>query len=344
MFFTLEKIEKQLPEIREAIYREKRAIPRWKFHEGDCDGGQFASLDDRGWRDFQVGETWGGYDVTAWFRARVPVPAEWKNQKVILRLLAGPRDGGGSTAEALLYVDGVPLQGIDVWHEEAWLPREFLMGDEILVALEAWSGTIAVPERRRLKLAEMIRVDEPTECFYHLAQTLAKAARVMEPNDLRRIKILQALDAAFFRIDFMEPRSESFYRSLQAAGQLLEKRAAELEAIKELKPHVTAIGHSHLDMAWLWRLKDTRKKAARTWSTVLHLMRQYPEYRYMHSSPQLYEYIKQDHPEIFEQVKERIASGEWEITGGTWVEPDTNIPGGESLVRQVLLGKRYMRD
>ncbi len=140
------------------------------------------------------------------------------------------------------------------------------------------------------------------------------------------------------------PGPPQFYQSIQAAGQSLETRVAQLSQLEELKPTVVGVGHSHLDMAWLWRLKDTREKASRTWATALHLMRQYPEYRFLHSSPQLYEYIKRDQPEIFKQVKEKIAAGEWEITGGMWIEPDTNIPSGESLVRQILLGKRFMRD
>jgi alpha-mannosidase len=111
----------------------------------------------------------------------------------------------------------------------------------------------------------------------------------------------------------------------------------------EMKPAVTAVGHAHIDMAWLWRLSHTREKAARTFATVLHLMRQYPEYRFVHSSPQLYLYLKEDYPDIFAAVREKIAGGEWEVTGATWIEPDTNLPGGESLVRQFLYGIRTMR-
>ncbi|RPI77981.1 MAG: alpha-mannosidase, partial [Chloroflexi bacterium] len=104
------------------------------------------------------------------------------------------------------------------------------------------------------------------------------------------------------------------------------------------------IGHSHIDMAWLWRLCHTREKASRTFSTGLHLMRQYPEYRFMHSSPQLYKFLKEDYPDIYARVKERIRSGEWEITGGMWVEADTNLTSGESLIRQFLYGRRFIKE
>ena len=91
----------------------------------------------------------GGYDVVAWFRAWVAIPPEFKDKKLALRFLVGPRDGGGSTAETMLYVKGTPLQALDLWHEEAWLPPEYAQQDEILVALKAWSGVLEVPDRRR---------------------------------------------------------------------------------------------------------------------------------------------------------------------------------------------------
>jgi alpha-mannosidase len=89
-------------------------------------GSTHPDFDDSAWTDFAVGQTWGGYDITAWFRAVVTVPEAWRQAKVALRFLVGPRDGGKSTAETLLYVNGAPLQGIDVWHEEAVLPPEMV--------------------------------------------------------------------------------------------------------------------------------------------------------------------------------------------------------------------------
>ncbi len=343
MFFTTEKIGSQLREIHELIYRRRLDIPTFKFMEGQCQGAERADFDDRGWADFHIGDSWGGYDVVAWFRAWVPVPADLRNKKLALHFLVGPRDGGGSTAETLLYVNGSPLQGIDVWHEEAWLPPELLRSGEILVALKAWSGVLKVPERRRFKLAQLVWIDESAERFYFQADTLLKAIEMLGEDDLRRIRLTQLLNEAFHCIDFLKPGSEAFYRSVASAGQQLSAGLEKLQ-IEEMKPKVTAIGHSHIDMAWLWRLSHSREKAARTFSTVLHLMRQYPEYRYLHSSPQLYQYLKADYPEIYQQVKKMIAAGQWEITGGMWVEADTNITGAESLVRQFLLGKRFMRE
>ncbi len=140
LFFAEEKIDRLLWEIKPTIHRMTYPIPRFKFYEGDCFGAEHPQFDDSWWADFNVGECWGGYDVTAWFRATVPIPDDLRDKKVALRLLVGPRDGGASTAETMLYVNGEPLQAIDVWHEEAWLPPEHLNGDQIQIALKAWSG------------------------------------------------------------------------------------------------------------------------------------------------------------------------------------------------------------
>ena len=342
MFFTEEKIERQLREVRVAIRRGAVDLTHWKFCEADPPGAEHPTFDDEGWDDLALGQEWGGYDVVAWFRTRADVPEEWLGQKLALRFLVGPRDGGGSTAESLLYVNGRPLQGIDVWHEEAVLPPELARERELAIALRAWSGVLHVPDRRRFKAGQLLLLDEPTERFYYLADTILKSVTQLDEHDLRRTRLLAALNDAFHRLNFFKPRSAGFYRSVAEAEAELAAAMAEMGAFPENGPRVTGIGHSHLDMAWLWRLDHTVDKASRTFATVLNLMDQYPEYRFMHSSPQLYKLLAQRYPDLYARVKERIAEGRWEITGGMWVEADTNLTSGESLVRQFLLGKRFI--
>lgn len=342
MLFTIGKIQKQLKEIKASIHREKLDILQFKYIESDCPGAQAPDFDDSAWNDFPLGGLWGGYDQIAWFRARVQVPKDWRDEKMILRFIVGPRDGYASTAETQLYVNGFPLQAIDVWHEEAWLPLEYAQLDEIAIALRAWNGIYLTPPQRRFKEAALIRVDQPTERFYYLTDTLLKAVQQLDENDLRRTKLLDLLNRAFICVDFFEPRSPSYYSSVAEALAQLTEGVKELQ-VGEIKPSVNAIGHSHIDMAWMWQSHHTREKARRTFSTMLHLMRQYPEFRYIHSSPQLYQFVKQDDPELYARIKEKVASGAWEPTGGWWVESDTNLAGGESLVRQVLYGKRFFR-
>ncbi len=342
MYFTAEKVIRQMPGLRAALHRHTFPIAAFKFFQGECPGAEQPDFDDRRWADFRVGDYWGGYDVTAWFRTRVKIPRHL-NEKLALRFIVGPRDDGNSTAETLLYVDGLPLQGIDVWHEEAWLPPEYVKQDGICVALKAWSGTVRPPDHRRFKEASLVAIDEGAECFYFLTDTILQTIDVLDENDLRRTRLLQALNEAFLSIDFAHPRSPEYYLSLADAGILLSQRVEELYRRDEIRPRVIGVGQAHLDMAWLWRLQHTRDKAARTFSTALNLMRQYPDYHFLHTSPQLHQFLKQDYPIIYERIKERISAGQWEISGGMWVESDTNLPSGESLVRQILLGKQFTR-
>lgn len=342
--YTLEKIQRQLPDLQQAIYRETVEIPAFKFVEVDLPDAHRPELDDADWHDFRVGERWGGYDVIAWFRARVSFPEHWRGRRVYARFLPGPRDGGRSTAEALLYVNGELLQGIDVWHEDAWLPPEVTRRGHAHLALKVWSGVIGVPDQRRFRVAQLGLIDEPTEQLYYLSLALSEAIQQIDSNDLRRTQILDLLDRAFRTLDWTNPRSETFYGSVAEAEALLRAGVERFAEQRELKPHVVGVGHAHIDMAWLWRLAHTREKAAHTFSTALHLMRQYPEYRFMHTSPQLYEYVRRDYPALFDRVKAAIAAGAWEITGGMWVESDINLVSGESLIRQFLHGTRYMRE
>lgn len=342
-FFTLKKIEKLAKEIRSSVYREVLDIPSFKYIVSDCEDAYLPSFDDHDWQDFQVGNLWGGYDVQAWFRTRVVIPPGWEKERIYLRFLVGPRDEGESTAEAMLYVNGEILQGLDVWHEEAWLPPEYLQSGEISIAIKAWSGVLKVPAQRRFKLAQLIRVDVQTERLSYMTDTLLRTIKVLDENDHQRWEILESLNHAYLMVNFSKPGCDLFYASISNAQQFLQTKMEEWESRKEPKPKVIGVGHAHIDLAWLWRLRHTREKAARTFATVLHLMRQYPDYHFLQSSPQLYKFIQEDYPQLYSQINKRIQLGTWEITGATWVEMDTNIPNGESLVRQFLFGRRFVQ-
>jgi alpha-mannosidase len=342
-FFTLKKIQKLAKEINSAVYREVVDIPSFKYTVTECEGAHLPSYDDQNWQDFQVGSLWGGYDVVAWFRARIIIPPEWIYERIYLRFLLGPRDEGESTAEAMLYINGEMLQGLDVWHEEAWIPSERFQAGEISVAIKAWSGVLKVPAQRRFKLAQLIRADRQAEHLKYMTDTLLRTIIVLDENSHQRVEILETLNQTYLIIDFSDPGSEHFYSTIAKAEQFLQTIMMVWESRTESKPKVIGVGHAHIDLAWLWRLKHTREKAARTFTTVLHLMREYPDYCFVQSSPQLYKFIQQDYPHLFMQIKEKIQQGSWEVTGATWVEMDTNIPNGESLVRQFLFGKHFVK-
>lgn len=347
--FVLEKIEKYIDEdIRPSRVREAVELENWKYLETSMeervDDAWKTDYDDSGWQDFRLWDTWGGYDRVAWFRTEVQIPESFRNGQIAVRLIPGPKDGGDSAAEGLLYLNGRPVQGVDIWHEEALLEPSLNREEKLSIALKVWSGVLRPPKFRTFKEAQLLLLDMSVDRFCFVVDTVRRCALLLDENDLRRIRLTQLLNETFKRVDFLNYREEPYYGSIRTALTYIQGRLDELAQVEEIKPAVYGVGHSHIDMAWLWRLCATREKASRTFATVLNLMKQYPEYRFMHSSPQLYQFLKEDYPEIYDQVRERIREGRWEITGGMWVEPDTNIPSGESLVRQFVYGKRFIRE
>lgn len=129
--------------------------------------------------------------------------------------------------------------------------------------------------------------------------------------------------------------------SLEAAGKCLE---TYLDGRPDTSMEFTAIGHSHLDLAWLWPLRETKRKACRTFTHQICNMRRYPEYIYGASQPQQFEFVKESHPEIYKELQEFARKGQLECQGAMWVEPDMNVPSGESIIRQILYGKRFFRE
>lgn len=151
-----------------------------------------------------------------------------------------------------------------------------------------------------------------------------------------------AVNITLFGVYRSYPGSDNFYESLHQADDILNARIDGME--KNSSVNVYCVGHTHIDMAWLWRLKHTHEKASRSFSTVLRMMEMFPEYIFLQTQPQLYAYIKEEFPEIYEEIKKRAAQGRWEVDGGMWVEADCNLTSGESLTRQILIGSNFIRD
>ena len=162
--FILEKIEKYIAEdIRPSRVRKSVTINEWKYIETSMDDriddAWAVDYDDSDWANFKLWDTWGGYDRVAWFRSEVNIPEDLRGRKLALRLVPGPRDGGGSTAEGLLYINGTPVQAIDIWHEEALLDETLCRQEKLSVALKVWSGVLKVPKFRTFKVAELLKLD-----------------------------------------------------------------------------------------------------------------------------------------------------------------------------------------
>ncbi len=327
---------KKLLDIKEMeYYEDKRRRFKPKFEEQKIH-----------WKNIKVGEKWGGYDEVYWFKTTKKLSEINDEEKVYLRVSLAKR---GDTRvipnypESLLFVNGKIIQGIDKYHEEALIPLKLLKENKIDIYIRAWSG-LRGDLSYTFNGLELFSLDKISQKYYFLAKNVLDVLNELEENDIMYQKLLTILNQSYIKIDFTKPGSSVYFNSLKDALDYLEQNLKNLDYSKTNSPNIIVVGHSHIDMAWLWRIIHTREKAQRTFATVLNLMKVYPEYIFMHSSPALYKFLKDDYPELYEKVKEKIKEGKWEATGGMWVESDSNISPGEFLIRQILFGKRFLKE
>ncbi|HEY8600218.1 MAG TPA: alpha-mannosidase [Thermomicrobiales bacterium] len=340
---ALPKFAARIAEIEGTVLRHRQPLPSLRLaSEGAGGPGQRAATD---WKELPVGGAWGGYDQTVWLHGEIVVPAAWAGERVevLIRLgdyaliagnllIAGP--------EALAYLDGAPFAGVDRWHESLLLTEQATGAEYWTLALEVYSGRITEPHTfRRYELATR---DRDADGLAHDLRTAYETLAILDPASGDAALLTRALNAALALVDFRQPRSAAYYASLTPAREAF---AATLRDYRHgTRPRVVATGHAHIDVAWHWQIAQTRRKAARTFATVLRLMEEYPEYHFTQSQPQLYQWIKEDEPTLYAQVAARVAEGRWEPTGVMWLEPDTNVPSGESLVRQCIYGMRFFEE
>ncbi|WP_256762065.1 alpha-mannosidase [Cohnella sp. WQ 127256] len=346
MLLTESKIKARLKELSETRYRDSISIEQFRWMEDEA-GEIGAKPPIQGeWATIQTGDTWLGRDRYAWLSHSIVVPNEWNGRKILGRFDFGKTGGGNNSGfESLLYLNGNAYQGVDSNHKEVFFSQE-VAGNEIHLDIRLWSGLEGggppKPQRHMIQLAEICWLDEQVDDYYFTAKAAYDTIGVLDDNHPDRVQLINALERSLLLLDWSKPSSDLFYTSVyEARKQLIE----QLEAIeKHSRVTVTCIGHTHIDVAWLWRLKHTREKCARSFSTVLRLMEMFPDYVFLQTQPQLYEYIKSDYPEIYAKIRERVREGRWEAAGGMWLEADCNLTSGESLVRQLLFGTRLFRD
>ncbi|PRX10633.1 UNVERIFIED_ORG: alpha-mannosidase [Martelella mediterranea] len=289
------------------------------------------------WTDVAADTVWGAPQSYFWFAGRVTVPEELEGRRICLGIEAMfGRVMGRSDPQCLVRVNGEIVQAADYNHREILLTSAARAGTVFDIMIEA--GTIE--DRRQLGFGGRLLVhDLAVEALYYDLRAPLDVAEHLGVNDHRRDFILKTVHDAVNAVDFRPGNPERFSASLDRARDIANRIYAAADT--EIAPHVTVTGHTHIDVAWLWRIRETRQKMARSMATALHLMREYPEYRFMYNQSLLLDYLEQDYPALFAGIRAQQKAGRFEIEGALWLEPDANITGGEALVRHVLRGVRY---
>lgn len=348
--WTQQKIAARLEELAPLTYRQRKALAPFRFRQLDGPStppSTAQDVEDSSWDEIEPDSYWGLPRTNFILRTRFNVPTSWGAAGPSALYLPIGISGDFSHPEALAYIDGEPFAACDRHHQEIILPAKWCDGKEHTLALHGWTGiggqTVGDPTRKlQMRLCEVVQIDQPARDFIALARVALGIAKHLKDRQPARHHLLTALNDAFTLIDLRLPIGDAFYESIGDAFACL--KAGVGQAGPSLDVDITAIGHAHIDVAWLWTLGQTRQKAGRSFHTVLRLMEQFPAYQFTQSQPQLYEYVHQDFPELFEAIKERIEDGRWEPIGGMWVEADCNLTGSESLARQFLLGRSYFRE
>ncbi|PKO14372.1 MAG: alpha-mannosidase [Chloroflexi bacterium HGW-Chloroflexi-10] len=304
-------------------------------------------FDDSAWEVVQPPAAWGkelGYFV---LRSRFQVPPEWENDFPAALWLPLGTTWDFIHPEATVYVDGKFLGSCDREHRQIRLPQELCDGKWHHLTLHGWVGYSKEKDAPPfIRPCGVVQVNPLADQFLALARVGLGTVEVLGEDSPARGRLLDALDAAFHCLDFTgqepDPLQPGLQDTLRQALDILKHKARQ--AGTALDVDVYAIGHAHIDVAWLWTYAMTRHKAQRTFSNVLGLMERFSGFHFSQSQPQLYEFVRQDRPELFERIRQKVADGTWEPMGGMWVEADTNLSGAESLARQFLLGKRWFSD
>lgn len=348
MLHTEEKLERRIREVLQYRYRNMQHLGPFRVRE-DASGVPNPEPPVFGDKDQEMtpGERWTGWDRYLWLERKVLLPTQWadapEGEQVGVFDFGTTGNGNNSGFESMLYIDGKPWQAVDSNHREVFFCREFC-GRELTLTFRLWSGMEGggTPKERvhEYRCAFLGLLDGPSDDLYYLADMMLGTVRILPSNAPERFDLLRVLDGAFLRIDWTEPGSDAYYASVKAADDYLNRCVDAME--KNTPVQISCVGHTHIDTAWLWRLKHTREKVSRSFATVLRLMERFPEYTFLHTQPQQYAYIKEDFPELYEQIRQRVREGRWEIDGGMWVEADCNLTSGESLVRQFLVGRKFM--
>lgn len=295
---------------------------------------------DASFREFGADERWGGkQDEHAWFFKKLIIPKELQGQNVEIEISTASEHSywDAINPQFIVYLDGVLVQGLDVNHREIFLDNAKKSYELYIYAYTGMNGDGLLEFN-----AKMRTYDEAARKLYYSLRVPFEVCQYLNPKEDPYIDIENYIINAVNMLDLRVPGSAEFKKSVKAAQSYLDNEFFKGYCTPE-NVNAICIGHTHIDVAWLWTLAQTREKVQRSFATVIALMKKYPEYKFMSSQAQLYKYLKEECPELYEEVKAMVKAGRWEVEGAMWVEADCNLSSGESLVRQILYGKNFFK-
>lgn len=342
MRFIEDRVSVICNELKELAFVKKEPVKGVVYKKGLYFYPHEADQSAEPWEEFDSKTMhWYGPDEHYWFRAEYTVPKSMDGKTLYLKVATQVDHWDyAKNPQFLLFVNGQMTQGMDLNHQTVMLERCAKEGETYTIDLQGYTGVMFAELTFTM---ETVEVDETiNEIYYDIVVPLQGFSRMQEDDKVRK-DLRTILNNTVNLLDLRTPYSEEFYQSIEEAHNYIQKALYEdMSGYEDVI--ASCIGHTHIDVAWLWTVAQTREKVARSFSTVLKYMDEYPEYKFMSSQPALYQFLKERYPETYEKIKERVKEGRWEPEGGMWVEADCNLTSGESLVRQFLYGKKFFKD
>ncbi|MGI5857534.1 MAG: alpha-mannosidase [Candidatus Merdivicinus sp.] len=364
-------IKRKLANLTALIFEDTLEIPVWETRHATFLGndGYTEAIADA---PVRIGDRWSCCDdFTRWFTADVTVPESFSGKLLALNLEFG--------GEAIVRVNGEIISAITSYLEPNGATRTRVIlaesaaaGAAYHVEIEAHLNYMEFNRFRRqgktsieyiIRSAALVTINPQVESYYFDIQTALDAMETLK-NPLEKVmksgavlpreivslfescskdsyyyeKVTDAVVSSLTCVDF-DFEKEEILKTIPHAAAVFQQKMAEISG--QTHGIIKFVGQAHIDTAWLWPVRESIRKSAKTLSNVCALMDKYPGFTFAFSQPQLFEFVKDHYPKLYERVKEKVRSGQFELVGNTWVEMDTNIPSGESLIRQILYGRQY---
>lgn len=338
-----ERLNKLCENLREFQTRATKRIDNLEMVESGYKKGH--TPPKSGWAPISIIQ---GAHKHFWIRGSFTTPKVAEGTEYILRFSTGVDGRDMLNPQGILYLNGKMVCGIDTNHMETYLEES----TEYEMYLYLYTAYADMPFNLT---ADVCAIDKETEELYYDILTPLEALyfydsrtneykTLLNENSTEYVQILSALERAADLLDLREPYGQDYYDGIKRSREYLKNEFYGKLCTTEGKPIVSCIGHTHIDVEWRWERMQTREKVQRSMATALSLMNKYPEYLFTLTQPELYRYLKEEAPEKYEELKEMFKANRFEPEGAVWVECDCNLVSGESLIRQIIFGKRFFKE
>ena len=324
--------------IEKAIFPERVTLDEWRCRRArHTNPGQY-DWTDEDWWTLRIGEMWGEPKITGFFRRTIEIPEPFRGRKLALRIYVG--------GDGVMRINGTPYHGLDPFRYVVPLNEDVTAGGSFDVEIEQYIAWHCGPTEKfahTLDMAELAVFDEDVHAAYWDLKCAEKALEIPDIDESLQKFLEKNLWDAMKLVPLQEADPASLREKILAAGRQVRGTIYACDRFKGAGLQ-NLVGHSHLDIVYMWPEREYIRKLARTHSTMLRLMEIYPQFCFSQSQAKLYADLKKHYPALFEQIKARVAEGRWEPIGAFWVEPDCNLISGESFVRQILHGQQFFQN